>query len=53
MPLATQVLLQANTAATSKSSMANNSIRSADTGKDGASSFSNVYDKQARDKVAQ
>lgn len=53
MPLATNVLLQANTAATSKSSAANNSIRSADTGKDGASSFSDVYDKQARNKVAQ
>ncbi|RRV07416.1 flagellar hook-length control protein FliK [Pseudomonas sp. v388] len=52
MALATNVLLQANTTAASKSSAANNPIKSADTSKDGASSFSNVYEKQARDKVA-
>lgn len=53
MSLATNALLQANTAATSRSGTASNASKSADIGKDGASSFSNVYDRQARDKVAQ
>lgn len=53
MSLATNALLQANTAATSKSGLANNALKSPDTGRDGASSFSNVYENQARDKVAQ
>jgi flagellar hook-length control protein FliK len=52
MPLATNVLLQANTTATSKSGAANNATKTSDAGRDAASSFSNVYDKQARDKVA-
>jgi flagellar hook-length control protein FliK len=53
MSLATNVLLQANAAATSRSGTANNAVKSAEAGRDGASSFSNVYEKQARDKVAQ
>ncbi|SDX00797.1 flagellar hook-length control protein FliK [Pseudomonas syringae] len=52
MPLATNALLQATTAATSRSGVANNSVKSADSSKDGASSFSNVYARQARDTVA-
>ncbi|MDO7926353.1 flagellar hook-length control protein FliK [Pseudomonas sp. KFB-139] len=52
MPLAPNVLLQANVTAASKSSAANNAIKSADSGKGDASSFSNVYAKQAKDKVA-
>ena len=52
MPLATNVLLQANSTATSKSGAANHANKPADAGRDGASSFSNVFDKQARDKVA-
>jgi flagellar hook-length control protein FliK len=52
MPLATNIFLQANTTAASKSGAANSALKSADTGKDGASSFSNVLDKQARDRVA-
>ncbi|WP_024672556.1 flagellar hook-length control protein FliK [Pseudomonas syringae] len=51
MPLAPNALLQATTAATSRSGVANNSVKSADSSKDGASSFSNVYAKQARDTV--
>ncbi|MEG5265773.1 flagellar hook-length control protein FliK [Pseudomonas sp. JDS28PS106] len=53
MSLATNVLLQASTAATSRSGMANTASKPADAGRDGASSFSNVYDQQGRDKVAQ
>ncbi|RMQ44854.1 Flagellar hook-length control protein fliK [Pseudomonas cichorii] len=52
MPLAPNVLLQANVTATSKSAAANNAIKSADSGKGDGSSFSNVYAKQAKDKVA-
>lgn len=53
MPLAPNVLLQANATATSKSSAANNNaIKAADSGKGDGSSFSNVYAKQAKDKVA-
>ncbi|WP_440804967.1 flagellar hook-length control protein FliK [Pseudomonas syringae] len=52
MPLATNALLQTSTAATSRSSAATNAVKSADSSKDGASSFSNVYAKQARDTVA-
>ncbi|MBX8508311.1 flagellar hook-length control protein FliK [Pseudomonas cichorii] len=52
MPLAPNVLLQANATATSKSSAANNAIKAADSGKGDGSSFSNVYAKQAKDKVA-
>ncbi|EPN01453.1 flagellar hook-length control protein, partial [Pseudomonas syringae pv. actinidiae ICMP 18804] len=52
MPLATNALLQTSTAATSRSSAATNAVKSADSSKDGASSFSNVYAKQAKDSVA-
>ncbi|MFJ4145742.1 flagellar hook-length control protein FliK [Pseudomonas sp. NPDC089734] len=52
MPLAPNVLLQANVTATAKSSAATNAIKSADSGRDDASSFSNVYAKQSRDKVS-
>lgn len=52
MPLSTNVFLQANTTATSKSGAVNSALKSADIGRDGASSFSNVLGKQARDKVA-
>lgn len=51
MPLATNALLQATNAATARSGAVNNSVKSADSSKDGASSFSNVYAKQARDSV--
>jgi len=51
MPLATNALLQANTTAASRSSTANNALKSADSSKDEASSFSNVYAKQAKDAV--
>ncbi|QXW43443.1 flagellar hook-length control protein FliK [Pseudomonas amygdali] len=51
MPLATNALLQATSTATSRSGTANNAVKSADSSKDGASSFSNVYAKQARDAV--
>ncbi|MCD5983601.1 flagellar hook-length control protein FliK [Pseudomonas sp. CDFA 610] len=52
MPLATNALLQANAAATSRSSAANNAVKPADAGKDEASSFSNVYAKQAKDTAS-
>ncbi|UFI43436.1 flagellar hook-length control protein FliK [Pseudomonas savastanoi] len=51
MPLATNALLQATSTATSRSGTANNAVKSADSSKDGASSFSNVYAKQAKDAV--
>ncbi|MCD5993011.1 flagellar hook-length control protein FliK [Pseudomonas sp. CDFA 602] len=51
MPLATNALLQANTTAASRSSTANNALKPTDSSKDGASSFSNVYAKQAKDAV--
>ncbi|PBP53626.1 flagellar hook-length control protein FliK [Pseudomonas syringae] len=49
MPLATNALLQATTSVTARSGVANNAVKSADSSKDGASSFSNVYAKQAKD----
>ncbi|PBQ06612.1 flagellar hook-length control protein FliK [Pseudomonas congelans] len=49
MPLATNALLQATTTVTARSGVANNAVKSADSSKDGASSFSNVYAKQAKD----
>ncbi len=51
MPLATNALLQATTSVTARSGVANNAVKSADSSKDGASSFSNVYAKQAKDTV--
>ncbi|MFW3167349.1 flagellar hook-length control protein FliK [Pseudomonas syringae pv. syringae] len=51
MPLATNALLQATTSVTVRSGVANNAVKSADSSKDGASSFSNVYAKQAKDTV--
>ncbi|RMV73475.1 Flagellar hook-length control protein fliK [Pseudomonas caricapapayae] len=51
MPLATNALLQATSTATSRSAAANNAVKSADSSKDGASSFSNVYAKQAKEAV--
>ncbi|MCO5368220.1 flagellar hook-length control protein FliK [Pseudomonas alliivorans] len=52
MPLATNALLQANAAVTSRSGAANNAVKPADASKDEASSFSNVYAKQAKDAAS-
>ncbi len=49
MPLATNALLQANAPATARSGAATNAAKPADGSKDEASSFSNVYAKQAKD----
>ncbi|MFK7698620.1 flagellar hook-length control protein FliK [Pseudomonas caspiana] len=50
MPLATNALLQATPVASSKASSASNSAKPADGGRDDASSFSDVYAKQAQAK---
>ena len=52
MPLATNALLQANAAATSRSGAATHASKPADASKDEASSFSNVYAKQAKDAAS-
>ena len=52
MPLATNALLQANATATARSGSATHAAKPADGSKDGASSFSNVYAKQAKDAVS-
>ncbi|RMT80061.1 flagellar hook-length control protein FliK [Pseudomonas viridiflava] len=52
MPLATNPLLQANAAATTRLGVTSNAAKPADISKDGAYSFSNVYAKQAKDTVA-
>ncbi|MEE4070232.1 flagellar hook-length control protein FliK [Pseudomonas viridiflava] len=49
MPLATNALLQANAPSTARSGAATNAAKPADGSKDEASSFSNVYAKQAKD----
>ncbi|QHF04203.1 MULTISPECIES: flagellar hook-length control protein FliK [Pseudomonas syringae group] len=49
MPLATNALLQATATSTNRSGAAGNAIKPADSSKDEASSFSNVYAKQAKD----
>lgn len=49
MPLATNALLQATATSTNRSGAASNAIKPADSSKDEASSFSNVYAKQAKD----
>jgi flagellar hook-length control protein FliK len=50
MPLAPNALLQAPPLATSKTSSANNSAKTADIGTDDRSSFSDIYAKQAQAK---
>ncbi|WP_122672291.1 flagellar hook-length control protein FliK [Pseudomonas viridiflava] len=52
MPLATNALLQANAPATARSGSATNAAKPADGSKDEASSFSNVYAKQAKDAAS-
>lgn len=52
MPLAPDVFLQTNVAAPAKSGSVSNSFKSAETSKADASSFSDVYAQQSRDKPA-
>ncbi|MCO8163402.1 flagellar hook-length control protein FliK [Pseudomonas sp. 21LCFQ010] len=52
MPLAPDVFLQANVAAPAKTGAVSNSFKPAETSKADASSFSDVYAQQSRDKPA-
>lgn len=52
MPLAPDVFLQANVAAPARSSAVSNSFKPAETSKADASSFSDVYAQQSREKPA-
>ncbi|SHN00534.1 flagellar hook-length control protein FliK [Pseudomonas asturiensis] len=52
MPLATNALLQATATSTARSGAASNAIKPADSSKDEAASFSNVYAKQAKDAAS-